>query len=79
MKCKYYKEKHGKHLLEDVKHEGMKLEIEVLSFLDGYHKEELEDKIKEFLREYGVKARIKSSTGNELSVSPKLSYESFRK
>jgi len=47
----------------------MKLEIKVLSFLDGQHQEELENRLKEFIRGYGVKARIYSSTGNEMTVN----------
>ncbi|MFA5032764.1 MAG: hypothetical protein WC614_07075 [bacterium] len=47
----------------------MKLEIKVLSLLDGQHQEELEDRLKEFIRGYGVRARIYSSTGNEMSVN----------
>jgi len=47
----------------------MKLDIKVLSFLDGQHQEELEDGIKEFIRGYGAKARIYSSTGNEMTVN----------
>lgn len=48
----------------------MKLEVEILSFIDGEHKEELEDGIKEFLKGYGVTAKIYSSTGNEITVNP---------
>ncbi len=46
----------------------MKVEIKVLTPLDGYHQEELEDLILNVLKEYGVRANIKSSTGNEMTV-----------
>jgi hypothetical protein len=42
--------------------------VKVLTPLDGYHQEELEDQIKHLLQEYGVEAKIKSSTGNEMTV-----------
>jgi len=46
-----------------------KIEIRVLTPLDGYHQEELEDKIKNLLKKYGVKAEIRSlTTGNEMTV-----------
>jgi len=46
-----------------------KIEIRVLTPLDGYHQEELEDKIKNLLKEYGVKAEIRSlTTGNEMTA-----------
>jgi len=46
-----------------------KIEIKVLTPLDGYHQEELEERIKSLLKEYGVKAKIKSlTTGNEMTV-----------
>jgi formaldehyde-activating enzyme involved in methanogenesis len=50
----------------------MQVRIEVLTLLDGYHQEELEDKIKQLLKEYGVEAKIKSSTGNEMTVCKHL-------
>jgi hypothetical protein len=50
----------------------MQVWIEVLTPLDGYHQEELEDKIKQLLKEYGVEAKIKSSTGNEMTVCKHL-------
>ncbi len=53
----------------DPQYNRMKLEIKVLSPLDGEHQEELEDRLKEFIRGYGVRARIYSSTGNEMSVN----------
>jgi hypothetical protein len=46
----------------------MRICVKVLTPLDGYHQEELEDKIKQLLKEYGVEAKIKSSTGNEMTV-----------
>ena len=43
--------------------------IWVLTPLDGQHEEELEDAVKELLRRFGVRARVKSlSTGNEMTV-----------
>jgi len=48
----------------------MEIHIKVSTLLDGYHQEELEDKIKQLLQEYGVKAEIKSSTGNEITIKP---------
>lgn len=47
-----------------------RLLVWVTTPLDGQHQEELEDKIKELLREFGVKAKIKSlTTGNDLTVN----------
>jgi len=47
-----------------------RLLVWVTTPLDGQHQEELEDKIKELLREFGVKAKIKSlTTGNNLTVN----------
>ena len=57
----------------------MKLEIKVFSFLDSYHQEELEDTLKACLREYGIYARIKSSTGNKMTVNPPFSEIFLRK
>jgi len=46
-----------------------KILIYVLTPLDGQHQEELEDKIKELLKEFNVKAKIVSlTTGNSASV-----------
>jgi hypothetical protein len=63
------KQNHKAILLRDGK---MRVWIEVLTPLDGYHQEELEDKIKQLLKEYGVEAKIKSSTGNEMTVCKHL-------
>ena len=41
------------------------------SFLDGEHQEELEDKVKEVLENFGVVGKIKSSTGNDLTIGGK--------
>ena len=57
----------------------MRLEIKVLTFLDGYHQEELEDKLKECLKDYKVYAKISSSTGNEMTVNPPLSKTFLKK
>lgn len=48
----------------------MTLEIQVYTYIDGKHKEELEDGIKAFMKGYGVVAKIYSSTGNEMTVNP---------
>jgi hypothetical protein len=46
-----------------------KTRINVSTPLDGQHQEELEDKIRDLLREYGVKARIRSlTTGNVMAT-----------
>jgi hypothetical protein len=46
-----------------------KIVIRVSTPLDGQHQEELENNIKGLLREYGVKAKIKSlTTGNEMTT-----------
>ncbi len=45
--------------------------IRVDSFLDGEHQEELEDKVKEVLENFGVAGKIKSSTGNDITIGGK--------
>lgn len=56
----------------------MKLEIKVMTYLDGEHREELEDKLKECIRKYGVRAKISSSTGNEMTVNPPKSTKTLK-
>ncbi|MEM4143952.1 MAG: hypothetical protein QW445_07445 [Candidatus Bathyarchaeia archaeon] len=47
-----------------------KIIIDVSTFLDSEHYEELEDKIAEILQNFGVKAKIQSmATGNEITVT----------
>jgi len=48
-----------------------KIEIEILTEMDTEHYERLEDELKDFLAEKGIKANILShATGNELTVNP---------
>lgn len=57
-------------ILEDTNEKvEMRVVIELFDFLDGCYKEQLEDRLKQCLYEYGVRARIKSSTGNEMTVN----------
>ena len=46
----------------------MKIVIDVTTFLDSEHQEELEDLVRDVLKNFGVNAKLESSTGNELTV-----------
>jgi hypothetical protein len=66
LRKEYFRKKDDENLPE---HLFAKIHINILTPLDSEHQEELEDMIKILLKEYGVKAKIRSmTTGNEMPV-----------